>query len=706
VSSTKEPTTAVGVRGKGLANWRPQIQKWIDDGEYERVLDRFEAWDDENAEWWSLFGSFLDGIPTEYIHRRPGILLRTVVPMVWAGHEAEAYAILKAADDVIAELRDDNLAIFAEVTRANLYVVTKRLDEALALLSAVEGKVREAKHRLQVLNALGLLQATHSFELDKARVSFTEHATLALDAGIAIAHIVAIINRAWHVELIQGRFREARILGRKLFEMRSSPNDSPFCKLCASMIVGAIEYELGEDGAQESFKRSLEIAERLNYRDIVFASCEFLAILFAEQGKVAEADEWVRRCESMQNDEKRPSPALYWAKARLAALAGDLAGTERHLEFAAAESNAPDMRSGTELERSRCLYAAGKLEEAAERAESAMAIAEEYGLRFTATRARVLRCACEVGGIRTPLGECLRESLLADYDGLFLRRDPEIGAKVLNQAMALDVESDYARSLLDQMGCPTVRLRTFGGLRVWVGVRVLSESDWPRPRARALFAYLALRNKRPVAAEQLMLTFWPDQTPEAARNSLRVAITYVRNALEPGRPKGQESKFLRFEDDVVVLDLGHAAWIDATVFDRLGKRALALGSSDLEMRLKACEQAIEVVDGPFLPEYAGHERMEGSAERADAMLREVRLRASADALALGKPEAALRQSDALLSADRCDEAALDVAVSALVSLERKADAARVVRRFAKAWSEELGLDLPATVRSHLARFSS
>jgi hypothetical protein len=345
VGSDRTTSKGVGTWNRGLADWRPKIQEWIDAGEFERVLDRFETWDNENAEWWSLFGPFLDEIPSEFIHRRPGMLLRTVVPTVWAGRETEAYEILKHAEDKIAELQDDGLKISAAVTRANLYVVSKRLDEALALLTATEGSVREAKHRLQVLNALGLLQATHSFELDKARASFAEHANLALDAGISIAHIVALINRAWHVEIVQGRFREARLLGRKLLEMRSSPDDSPFCKLCASMILGAIEWELGEEKAFESFRQSLELAERLQYKDVAFASCEFLALLYAEKGMLNEAAEWIDRCESKQNDEKRPSPELYWAKARLAALAGDVAGIEKQLAFAVDGAPGPDVRN-------------------------------------------------------------------------------------------------------------------------------------------------------------------------------------------------------------------------------------------------------------------------------------------------------------------------------------------------------------------------
>jgi len=58
--------------------------------------------------------------------------------------------------------------------------------------------------------------------------------------------------------------------------------------------------------------------------------------------------------------------------------------------------------------------------------------------------------------------------------------------------------------------------------------------DWPNCRGKAVFKYLLLNRKHPVAKEALMELFWPEAEPEAARNNLNVAMHRLRRALGRG----------------------------------------------------------------------------------------------------------------------------------------------------------------------------
>jgi DNA-binding SARP family transcriptional activator len=58
--------------------------------------------------------------------------------------------------------------------------------------------------------------------------------------------------------------------------------------------------------------------------------------------------------------------------------------------------------------------------------------------------------------------------------------------------------------------------------------------DWPNCRGKAIFKYLLLNRKHPVAKEALMELFWPEAEPEAARNNLNVAMHRLRRALGRG----------------------------------------------------------------------------------------------------------------------------------------------------------------------------
>ena len=55
-------------------------------------------------------------------------------------------------------------------------------------------------------------------------------------------------------------------------------------------------------------------------------------------------------------------------------------------------------------------------------------------------------------------------------------------------------------------------------------------------RTRHLLAYLLLRRRAAIPRDVLMDTFWPTASPEAARNSLHVALSGVRQALRLASP--------------------------------------------------------------------------------------------------------------------------------------------------------------------------
>ena len=50
-------------------------------------------------------------------------------------------------------------------------------------------------------------------------------------------------------------------------------------------------------------------------------------------------------------------------------------------------------------------------------------------------------------------------------------------------------------------------------------------------RTRNLLAYLVTHRDKPVPRDVLMDVFWPHASPEAARNSLHVALSGVRRTL-------------------------------------------------------------------------------------------------------------------------------------------------------------------------------
>lgn len=119
---------------------------------------------------------------------------------------------------------------------------------------------------------------------------------------------------------------------------------------------------------------------------------------------------------------------------------------------------------------------------------------------------------------------------------------------------------------------------------------------WHGGRIRSLFAYLLTHRHPWPAREMLMDLFWPGSTPEAARNSLNVAIHGVRRALRAvtDRP------VVVFDGNAYGLAPEMRLWLDVDEFDRHLRLARTWETAG------RCDPAIreyEMVDGLYRGEF-------------------------------------------------------------------------------------------------------
>ncbi len=80
-------------------------------------------------------------------------------------------------------------------------------------------------------------------------------------------------------------------------------------------------------------------------------------------------------------------------------------------------------------------------------------------------------------------------------------------------------------------GGAAIRLATLGGFRLESASGSVTEDEWPTQKAMRLFAYLAV-TRAAVTDDFLMEAFWPDTPESKARNSLRNAIHQARSMLK------------------------------------------------------------------------------------------------------------------------------------------------------------------------------
>ncbi len=90
--------------------------------------------------------------------------------------------------------------------------------------------------------------------------------------------------------------------------------------------------------------------------------------------------------------------------------------------------------------------------------------------------------------------------------------------------------------------------------------------DWPSSKGKSIFQYLVTHRERPIVKEILMDLFWPEATPDAARNNLNVAIYGLRQALRKVQPSFSH---LLFQDDAYLFNPNLKIWLDYEAFTEL-----------------------------------------------------------------------------------------------------------------------------------------
>ena len=254
-----------------------------------------------------------------------------------------------------------------------------------------------------------------------------------------------------------------------------------------------------------------------------------------------------------------------------------------------------------------------------------------------------------------------------------------------------------ARTAAPTSPCPPGRsllsARFLGGLRVEIDETpvVLGTSR----RTRTLLAYLIDRGAHPIPRDLLMDIFWPTSAPDAARNSLHVAMSGVRKALARAWP----GVVIDCRGDTYRLSEQIEVWSDTAEMERRCDRAAATSATGrLDEAISHYEAALSLYAGEFL---ADDPYLEWALDRRE----ELRLRAVMCAerlselhLLQGDFHRVLAVSMHVLREDACHEPVARRLMIAYARLGQPHMALRQYERIVGTLDRELGVDpAPETV---------
>jgi DNA-binding SARP family transcriptional activator len=143
---------------------------------------------------------------------------------------------------------------------------------------------------------------------------------------------------------------------------------------------------------------------------------------------------------------------------------------------------------------------------------------------------------------------------------------------------------------------PDITAHLLGELRVTFHDRPVE--IWSSGRGRAVFEYLLVHRHSKVRRDRLMSIFWPQVSPDAARNSLNVAIHGLRQSL---RSAVGDTAVVIHRDQAYFIEPTLEIWVDVEVFEEQLKTAHQhLASAEFVKAEAAFEAATWLYQGEFL----------------------------------------------------------------------------------------------------------
>ena len=228
------------------------------------------------------------------------------------------------------------------------------------------------------------------------------------------------------------------------------------------------------------------------------------------------------------------------------------------------------------------LLAAGRVDEAA-------AVAEHVD--------RTVGRQDAAGRLQAALLMLAAARLRADQDGV---RRADGTVKSLRQLGFAVLEQEARRFAPGLAGTvPGLRIRLLGTVRIEAGGQEVAGDAWRSRKAREALLTLAAAGPAGLRRDELVESVWPGREPGRGRTLLRTALAEIRRTLEPGRPAGEPSAYLKADRERVALvadvdlDAARAHATGGRPADALAVLAadLAAGEPDLlaEARAEAAE---------------------------------------------------------------------------------------------------------------------
>jgi DNA-binding SARP family transcriptional activator len=308
--------------------------------------------------------------------------------------------------------------------------------------------------------------------------------------------------------------------------------------------------------------------------------------------------------------------------------------------------------------------------------EAALPIAERHGCRLELAQLSLLRA---VWSYREGHEDAERAWLEAacrierDNYAFILERErvlafPLLAAHARSRNPEVRKSADSLFAQLARIAPLPLRVTCLGRFEVWQGSRRIHEREWSKRHAGELFRLLLLQPNRTATDEFVFEALCPEQTPEAARTLLHHATSTLRRILEPDLPEKFPSRYVRFENHQIMLNLPPGSSVDIEEFE-LGLKVPAFGPAAEPGAPGLLESTLGLYGGELLPGDRSADWSVAARARLSELHQRAQLELARRRLTRGEPQAALDLCRKIAATDPWNEAAVLLGMQACVALD-------------------------------------
>ena len=213
----------------------------------------------------------------------------------------------------------------------------------------------------------------------------------------------------------------------------------------------------------------------------------------------------------------------------------------------------------------------------------------------------------------TSMSEFLRQIQVGNFEFILQKsttfgpRDLQSIAPLLLEANKRGIHRQYTNYLLTELGFSnltshpgyTLRIKTLGSFRVWLGNEEIGEKDWHRGKAKELLELFVTKRNMFLSKEEIFALLWPESDEKTAVRDFKVALNALNNALEPTRKARATPFFIQREGAAYGLNPQAAYQLDTREFEQWVQAGLE--ERDQNQAIHYLKKGLMLYKGDFLP---------------------------------------------------------------------------------------------------------